>query len=142
MINRNINQLLKFVAVGCVNTSIDWTVYLAVLTAFPAKNASFYSVAKGFSYFCGMINSFFLNNAWTFKSLQDKKAGIKLIKFLLVNVMGIGLNSASIYFFLNIKTSHTTALILATVITFSFNFTLSKLWVFRRGKVVAKITGG
>jgi len=142
MINRNINQLLKFVAVGCINTLIDWAVYLAVLTAFPAENASFYSVAKGFSYFCGIINSFFMNNAWTFKSPPDRKAVIKSIKFLLVNTIGVGLNSASIYFFLNIKTDHTTALIFATFITFSFNFTLSKLWVFRRGKVVAKTTGG
>jgi putative flippase GtrA len=135
-------QLIKFTAVGSINTLIDWTVYLAVVTVFPAESAAFYSVAKGFSYFCGILNSFLLNNAWTFKDLPDRKAGIKLIKFLLVNMIGIGLNGTSIYFFLNINTGHTTALILATIITFGFNFILCKLWVFRGSKAVSKITGG
>jgi putative flippase GtrA len=56
--------------------------------------------------------------------------------------LGLGINSASIYVLLNLNLPHLAALFLATSITFAFNFTLSKLWVFRKGKVVAKTTGG
>jgi putative flippase GtrA len=64
------------------------------------------------------------------------------MRFVLVNAVGLGINSASIYIFLNLNLSQMTALFFATVIAFTFNFTLSKLWVFRKGKMVAKVSRG
>lgn len=143
MVTENILQLCKFAAVGCVNTFIDWVVYFAVLKAFPAESIFFYSVAKGFSYFCGIINSFFLNRCWTFKTDHDEHEGSRFLRFAVVNTVGLGINSASVYVFLNLNPErHAMALFLATFITFALNFTLSKLWVFRKGKMVAKTTGG
>jgi putative flippase GtrA len=142
MLTENILQLFKFAAVGCVNTFIDWAIYFAALKIFPAESIFFYSAAKGFSYFCGIINSFFLNRCWTFKTDTDEHEGGRFFKFAVVNAVGLGINSASIYVFLNLNLAHAMALFLATFITFAFNFTLSKLWVFRKGKMVAKTTGG
>ncbi len=138
----NILQMCKFATVGCVNTFIDWAVYFIILKAFPTESIFFYSVAKGFSYFCGIINSFFLNRCWTFKTETDEKEGGRFLKFALVNMVGLCINSASIYIFLGLNPNHTKALFFATFIAFAFNFTLSKLWVFRKGKMVAKTTGG
>lgn len=142
MNTENILQLCKFAAVGCVNTFIDWAVYFVILTAFPDESIFFYSAAKGFSYFCGMINSFFLNRCWTFKTDPAGHEGARFAKFVLVNAVGLGINSASIYVFLNLNLTHAVALFFATFIAFAFNFTLSKLWVFRKGKIVAKTSGG
>jgi putative flippase GtrA len=138
----NVLQLFKFAAVGCVNTLIDWSVYFVILKIFPAESAVFYAFAKGFSYFCGIINSFFLNRFWTFRDSLHENEGSRFAKFLLVNLVGLGFNSVSLYIFLNLEFKHAMALFFATSITFSFNFILNKLWVFRKGKMVAKTSGG
>jgi putative flippase GtrA len=138
----NIVQLFKFATVGCFNTLIDWAVYFIILKLFPAESVIFYTAAKGFSYFCGILNSFFLNRVWTFRdSLQENEGG-RFAKFMAVNLIGLGINSVSVYVFLNMEFRHVAALFFATAITFSFNFILNKLWVFRKGKMVAKTTGG
>lgn len=138
----NVVQLFKFATVGCFNTLIDWAVYFIILKLFPAESVLFYTVAKGFSYFCGILNSFFLNRVWTFRdSLQENEGG-RFAKFMVVNLIGLGINSVSVYVFLNMEFRHVSALFFATAITFSFNFILNKLWVFRKGKMVAKTTGG
>jgi len=142
MFTENVLQLCKFAAVGCMNTLIDWAVYFTILKIFPAESTLFYAAAKGFSYFCGIINSFFLNRCWTFKSGPATCEGVRFVKFAAVNALGLGINSASIYVFLTLDLNHTVALFFATSIVFVFNFTLSKLWVFRKGKMVAKTTGG
>ncbi len=135
-------QLFKFAAVGCVNTLIDLAVYFVVLQMFPAESVLFYTVAKGFSYFCGIINSFFLNRFWTFKGSLHENEGGRFAKFLLVNLVGLGINSISLYIFLNLAFKQAMALFFATFIAFFFNFALNKLWVFRKGKMVAKTSGG
>ncbi|MEG3070842.1 MAG: GtrA family protein [Peptococcaceae bacterium] len=135
-------QLLKFAAVGFVNTFIDWGIYLIVLKSFPAESVLFYTIAKGFSYFCGIINSFFLNKFWTFKANLHGNKGNRFIKFILVNLVGLGINSVSIYVFLNMEIKQAIALFSATFITFLFNFILNKLWVFRKEKMVAKTSRG
>ena len=138
----NIVQMIKFAAVGCVNTMIDWSVYFIILKLFPAESVIFYTAAKGFSYLCGIINSFFLNRNWTFKDILRDKEGGRFFKFMLVNAVGLGFNSISVYIFLNLNFSHIVSLFLATSITFTFNFILNKMWVFREDKMVAKTSGG
>lgn len=138
----NVLQLFKFAAVGCVNTLIDWSIYFVIFTIFPSETAVFYAAAKGFSYFCGIMNSFFLNRLWTFRDSPHENEGGRFVKFLVVNLVGLGFNSVSIFIFLNLEFKQTMALFFATLITFSFNFILNKLWVFRKGKMVAKTSGG
>lgn len=142
MFTESVIQFLKFAAVGGVNTFIDWAVYFTVLKMFPAESIIFYSLAKGFSYFCGMLNSFFLNRCWTFKAGPEEHEGSRFIRFVVVNALGLGINSVFIFIFLNLNLNHALALFFTTGITFGFNFTLSKLWVFRKDKMVAKTTGG
>ncbi|MCL6638063.1 MAG: GtrA family protein [Firmicutes bacterium] len=142
MKNENLIQLFKFALVGCVNTLVDWAVYFTVIRLFPAESALFYAAAKGFSYFCGIVNSFFLNRCWTFKTQAEGNEGGRFVRFSLVNAVGLGINSLTMYEFLKFNGSHVLALLVATTIAFGFNFTLSKIWVFRKDKMVAKTTGG
>ncbi len=138
----NISQLCKFAAVGCVNTFIDWAVFLIISEVFSIESGLFYLIAKGFSYFCGIINSFFLNRFWTFKDSHTDNEGSRFLRFVLVNAVSLGFNSASFYIFYNMVLNKTTALFFATVITFALNYTLNKFWVFRKDKMVVKTTGG
>jgi putative flippase GtrA len=138
----NMVRMFKFATVGCVNTMIDWAVYFIILKLFPAESVIFYTAAKGFSYLCGIINSFFLNRNWTFKDIHRDNEGGRFVKFMLVNAVGLGFNSISVYILLNLNFSHIVSLFLATAITFTFNFVLNKLWVFREDKMFAKTSGG
>lgn len=139
MNSESIVQFGKFATVGCLNTLIDWLVYFTILKIFPAESILFYAVAKGFSYFCGIINSFFLNRYWTFNVSRKQNEKTRFLKFTLVNALGLGINSTSLYVLLSYYNSHIVTLFLATAISFGFNFILSKSWVFRKGKMA---TGG
>lgn len=141
-ITDNIFQICRFAIVGGLNTLIDWAVYFVIVGLYPVESVIFYTIAKGISYLCGMINSYLLNRCWTFKGSQAANEVSRLIKFLLVNAVSLGINSLSIYIFLNLNLSHITSLFFTTAITFSFNFTLNKLWVFRENKMMAKVTRG
>lgn len=142
MINENIMQFGKFAIVGCLNTFIDWAVYFSIIFIFPAESVFFYAVAKGFSYFCGIVNSFFLNRYWTFRASPHTNEKRRFLKFVVVNALGLGINSLSVYILLNLQVSQVIALFLATAAAFGLNFTLSKLWVFRKGEMVPKTSGG
>jgi len=142
MRSENLIQFFKFALVGCVNTFVDWAAYFTIISIFPAESTFFYAVAKGFSYFCGIVNSFFLNRCWTFNAAGAGNEGGRFVKFALVNAIGLGINSLTIYECLKLNISQIMALFMATAIAFGFNFTLTKIWVFRKDKMVAKTTGG
>ena len=141
-ITENIFQICRFAIVGGLNTLIDWAVYFILVGLYPIESVIFYTFAKGVSYLCGMLNSYLLNRCWTFNGSQSTNEVRRLIRFLLVNTVSLGINSLSIYVFLNLNLSHITSLFLATALTFSFNFTLNKLWVFRENKMMVKATRG
>jgi len=142
MLAENLLLVVKFAAVGCLNTLIDWAVYYAIIRAFPEESSLFYSFAKGFSYFCGIVNSYFLNRSWTFKAGPSGGEGLRFARFTFVNAAGLGINTSSLYILLNLNFSHAVSLVCATFLSFVFNFTMNKVWVFRKGKVLAKTTGG
>lgn len=116
---------------GCANTCVDWTVYFAAVHLLPFNSLPFYAAVKGFSYFCGAVNSFLLNRCWTFQICPRGNERERFIRFAAVNVAGLGLNSFSLYAFLRMGVPQAFALSMAASVAFCFNFTLNKLWVFR-----------
>ncbi|RJQ30572.1 MAG: GtrA family protein [Peptococcaceae bacterium] len=137
----NILQLIKFALVGGVNTFIDWAVYLLIIKIFSPESIIYYTAAKGFSYFCGMINSFFLNRYWTFNVQSSDNEKNRFLKFVLVNAVSLGINTGSLYLLLRLNGHHLVALFLATAASFVFNFSLNKMWVFRGRKAAPEATG-
>ena len=136
----NVLQLCKFSIVGCINTFIDWAVYFVILRLFPGESILLLGCQR-LQLPLRSCKQLFIEPVLDLKTPSGKE-GRRFLKFTLVNTLGLGINSASIYVLLNLNLPHLAALFLATSITFAFNFTLSKLWVFRKGKVVAKTTGG
>jgi putative flippase GtrA len=138
MINKdNLSQLIRFGAVGCINTAIDWMVYFLIINISPAGIPFLFAFAKSFSYSCGIVNSFFHNRFWTFKTTPGKNEKTRFFKFFLVNMVGLGINTASFIAFLNITSLQLLSLFLATGIAFIANFSLNKYWVFRKSKMGA-----
>ncbi|RFM26604.1 GtrA family protein [Deminuibacter soli] len=120
-------KFLKFGVVGVMGVVIDfgltwffkeklrWNKYLANVTGF--------SVA--------VINNFFFNRFWTFKS-TNPNWGLEFGKFALVSTIGLLLNNLCIYIFhQRLKFNFYTAKVFATGIVFVWNFTSNMFFTFR-----------
>jgi putative flippase GtrA len=122
-------QILKFMSVGVLNTLIDTGAYF-LLTRMVTFFAVWPVLAKGASYVVGMINSFFWNRAWTFKSQASMKRSALL--FTLTHVAALGINAGVMAISFNIlHLPEIIALTLATGASFIWNFVLNKWVVFK-----------
>lgn len=122
-------QAAKFSVVGVLNTMVDGGLYFALtrwagLSALPV-------LAKGISYSTGVLNSFYWNRRWTFQS--ERRAVVTLASFVVVNLIGLGLNAGIMHICLEVAGLHELlSLSIATGAAFIWNFTISKAIVFRQ----------
>lgn len=138
-------QFVMFGMVGVLNTAIDFGAF-GLLTWLSVH----YALAQALSYMAGMVNSYLLNNAITFRSARSKGSGglayalRRQLRFLLWNgamlLLSIGLMSAAIQLFGWPTWSAKAAV---TILILGLNFYGSKKWVFTpaRGPGAAE-TGG
>jgi len=125
-----IEQGIKFLIVGVLNTGVDFGLYfLLTRLLFSATDANVF--AKGISYSAGVVNSYLWNRSWTFQS--GDRSWKTFFPFVLVNLIGLGINAGTLWLGLHgIGLSEFLALILATGATLIGNFTISKFVVFRK----------
>jgi putative flippase GtrA len=86
--NPNIRQFLIFAIVGACATIVQYAVLASLVElAHLAKTP-----ASIFAYGCGAVVSFLLNRRFTFGSQTDAKK--TFLKFMIVNLIGLALNTA------------------------------------------------
>lgn len=90
-LQNTIVQIAKFMTVGVLNTAIDAGTYLA-LTRWLGFGSALV-LAKGIAYAVGMVNSFFWNRGWTFKSQGNawRAAGL----FTLTHIAALAINAGT-----------------------------------------------
>jgi putative flippase GtrA len=124
-----LKQAIKFLAVGVLNTAIDYVV-LSALTLSIHELDAFQAVAKALSYSAGVLNSFYWNRRWTFRS---NASWLVLAPFIVVSIIGVLINSAAYYIGLNwLMLSKNFAFLFATGISFFWNFVISKFVIFKK----------
>jgi putative flippase GtrA len=122
-------QAFKFLAVGALNTLVDAGLYFA-LTRWLGL-AILPTLAKAISYGIGVLNSFYWNRSWTFRS--KGKALSKFTLFVMANLIALALNAGLMHIGLVIwQLPELAALVLATGSTLVWNFTISKFFIFNR----------
>lgn len=87
-----IRQAIKFVLVGTSNTLVDLGVLNLLIFTSGITAGLGYSLFKGISFTVAVINSYFLNKFWTFKGLGSGKAPKEFTQFLIVSIIGFGIN--------------------------------------------------
>lgn len=124
-----LRQVIKFGMVGFLNTVVDWGLYWLLTRGVPIlQNAPV--AAKAISYTGGVINSYFWNRNFTFRS--TKKSFASFILFFSINLVAVGVNSGMMALGLHLFAGwEMGALLLATAFTLIWNFTTSKFLIFR-----------
>lgn len=117
-------KFIKFGLVGVLNTVITIIVF-NILRVFGINMV----VANSIGYICGMVNSYFWNNRWVFKSnSKDLKT---VLKFIVVNLITMFINNLILILLVqNIGINEFIAQIIALVLITVINFIGNKLWTF------------
>lgn len=131
ILQKNINQFVKFAVVGCSNTIINLFVYYLLL---------YFGIHYILSYTLGFLisvcNAFYWNNKYVFKNKQEKslaKAFIKVFAsygvsyFISIFLMEVLVDKLGISAYI--------APLLKMCITIPLNFILNKVWAFRDNSV-------
>jgi putative flippase GtrA len=124
-----IEQGVKFLIVGLMNTGVDLGLYF-LLTRYVPALAEMNVAAKGISYASGVINSYVWNRSWTFRS--EDRSWKTFTPFVLTNLIGLTINAAIMWFALQVSLPEILALLSATSVVLLWNFIMSKVIVFRR----------
>ena len=118
------NQFLRFCLVGAANTAITLILFYLL-----DKAGVQYLIASVIAYGAGILNGYF----WSTRSVFKTKGTVSnFTKFVLVNLVSIGLNLLLIYLFVDVAGVTPKVLAQAFVVPFTFvaNFSLNKFWTF------------
>jgi putative flippase GtrA len=125
--------LLRFVAVGILNTGVDYGGFL-LLTAvgLPALPA------HALSYTAGLLNSFFWNKFWTFRAAGRFSLG-EIIRFVIVNLAALALSGGIMELGIRVfLLPDFIAKAAALPFSFAVNFIGNRLWVFPKKSLCAE----
>ena len=119
-------RFLKFGMVGILGMVVDFsTTWLCKETL---KINKYIANSTGFC--CALINNYLLNRYWTFNSTTAQIAP-QFTKFLLVSLIGLGLNNLLLYLFVrNTKYNFYFLKLCVTGIVFFWNYFANSLYTF------------
>lgn len=78
-------QFIKFCTIGATSALIDISLFTLLQTYMNP------SLAKGFSFAIAVVNGFTWNSLWTFRGMGSGRRHEQFVKFLLINIVGLGL---------------------------------------------------
>lgn len=126
-INDDLIRFIKFGMVGVLNTLVNWVIFF-ILNAF----GMYYILANIIAYALGTIHSYLWNTLWVFK-YKEKASTDTTIKFVILNVVGLGLNTGILYVLVDLcNLNKFIGLVITTGIVMIINYVVNKLWVFSK----------
>jgi len=85
-------QAAKFILIGILNTLVDLGVLNLLIFVSDISTGFVFSSFKGISFIVAVINSYFWNKFWTFKKSNTVQPGKEFLQFLIVSLIGFGIN--------------------------------------------------
>ena len=126
-INDDLIRFIKFGMVGVLNTLVNWVIFF-IINAF----GMYYILANIIAYNLGTIHSYLWNTLWVFK-YKEKASTDTTIKFVILNVVGLGLNTGILYVLVDLcNLNKFIGLVITTGIVMIINYVVNKLWVFSK----------
>lgn len=87
-----IKQIIKFFAVGVMNTGIDLVVLNALMFASGETQGVYYSFFKALSFFAAVVFSYYINKNWTFRDSSSSDSQKKFYQFIAISIIGAFIN--------------------------------------------------
>lgn len=121
------SQLIKFALVGITGMGLDFgTTWLLKERV---KINKFMANAAGFC--IAVVNNFMLNKYWTFDN-QNPIATEQFVKFLVISIVGLGINSLLLFILLKkIKGNFYLVKLAVIGLVFFWNFSANYLYTFK-----------
>lgn len=128
-----LRQFIKFSVVGASGSVVDFgtLVTLKELLAFNLY------VANTISFTAAVCNNFLWNSLWTFRGAYTGRKRRRFLPFVLVSIMGLGLNQSILFIFHEYtgleayQYGYLVAKAIATIVVMAWNFLANKFWTFR-----------
>jgi len=120
-------QVFKFGIVGFIGMAVDFSITWLFKEIF--KVNKYLANAGGFIF--AVTNNYIINRIWTFKSTHANWEE-EFLKFLIVSLVGLGLNTLIIYLVHQRKEgiNFYIAKLIAIIIVFIWNYTINALFTF------------
>ena len=122
-----LQKIGKFGVVGFIGMCIDFLVTWLLKEKLRINKY----IAKSLGFTCAVINNFYLNLKWTFHVSGGQGTNIYLVKFILISIIGLGLNNTFVYLFSDrMRINFYISKVLAVVCVFVWNFTANNYFNF------------
>ena len=131
-----LRQLVKFGLVGASSTAVNFAVLNLMLIALHQNRY----VAVTIAFLVSVVNGYFWNKRWTFKSAPAKAVHTQFTQFLLVNAVSWGLDLLFVRlisvplehdFTLSMVKATNIAQLVATGVLVFWNFFANRVWTFK-----------
>jgi putative flippase GtrA len=128
--NEKCVQIIKFTAVGILNTLIDISVAFALKGFF----GIYYIICQIVGYTSGTLNSFFLNKFFTFKrNGAGQNSLLQFTRFIAINLVSLGATLVILKLLIDVLLiNFYISKVIVTILSLSINFIGSKFWVFKK----------
>jgi putative flippase GtrA len=127
-------RFLKFAAVGAIGMVVD----LSVLTLTREVLGLPLEIAIGLGFSVAVLSNFTWNRLWTFPESRQRALSGQLLQFVVVNIIGLGINEAVILglhplfsVFLKDPPAYLAAKVIAIGIVLFWNYFINRMWTYR-----------
>lgn len=129
-------RFIKFAIVGTVGAIVDFAILNLLVFGFGVPDL----VANAISFTCAVISNFTWNRLWTYPESRQFRKRRQLPQFVLVSIVGLGINTVVLYFvdsfLIGLGLSQALALNIAKafaiLVVLFWNFGANRLWTYRQ----------
>lgn len=134
-----INKIIRFALVGLVNTALDLAVLNLLVFLFGASDPFVFSIYKGISFCCALVNSYYMNKYFTFThSNTNQKTFYVFVFFSLIGFVVNVLTSSFAFYLLSLNSGFiphslviTVSGLVGTFFGLTFNYINYSFFVFK-----------
>lgn len=132
--NNESKRFIRFVAVGIMNTLVDFVFYSICVGLLNLH----YNIGQVVGYSAGVLNSFIMNKFWTFENKEvNAKTTQQFIQFVVVNIVSLGITLLGLRMVIDgLKVNKYIAKLIVTLVAQLVNYFGYKLWVFKKADSV------
>lgn len=136
-------QFFRYIFVGGGATVVQYLILILLRECFGIDA----NIANAFGFVGGLVTNYFISTYWVFDKSTLKNKGVEFAAFALIGIVGFGINQGLIWLFdkplasknalggiIPVKQYYLVGQVLATGITFFWNFFARKILLFSKGR--------